>query len=339
MKRGRGISCLLCAGLMVTLLGGCGSGGKKNEKPSINIEPYIPMTYETTTVQSGDIAPILELRLKPDEYETKNYSVEQNDLEIERINVEKGDKVKAGDIMVAFKAEDIQETIDSYTEQKAESEMLIDHYKRLMEIDPSLDYSADIAGLREDIEIANLYIEEQNEKLKDYCIIAERDGTVTFVNEYLQYGWAPSGNTLVTVVSGSSNYTVTTDDDFAFQVGEIYQADFEIATYGMRLASIEDYVDDATGKTMHTLLFEPTMDMTGVSQTDTLDMVIHKPVISNVIYVDERAVIESTDGKDYVYLLSEDGYRTAVFVTVGDTIDGCTIIEEGLTAGEQVTIG
>lgn len=339
MKRGRGISCLLCAGLMVTLLGGCGSGGKKNEKPSISIEPYIPMTYEATTVQSGDIAPILELSLIPDEYESKSYTVTQDDFVVESLNVSKGDKVKAGDIMVAFEAKEIHETIDSYMEQKAESELLIDHYKRLMEIDPSLDYTDDIAGLREDIEIADLYIKEQNEKLKDYCLIAERDGTVTFVNEWLQYGWAASSIYLVTVASGSSNYTATTSDDYDFQIGEIYQADFEIATYDLKLVEIEDYVEDATGKTMHTLLFEPVSDMTGISETDKLDMVIHKPVISNVTYVDEKAILKSTDGETYVYRLNEEGYRTAVFVTTGETIDGYTIIEDGLSAGEQVTIG
>ena len=35
---------------------------------------------------------------------------------------------------------------------------------------------------------------------------------------------------------------------------------------------------------------------------------------------------------------NDDGYRLAVDVTVGETVDGSTIIKSGLTAGEQVTI-
>ncbi len=339
MRRRKGVCFLLCAGLMVSFLGGCGAGGKRNEKPPVNIEPYEPMTYETVTVQSGDINPILELELKPDNFERKNYSVERDDYVLESINVSKGDKVKAGDIMVSFEADEIQETIDSYTEQKAESELLIEHYQKLMEIDPSVDYSADIASLRDDIEIADLYIEEQNEKKKEYCLIAERDGTVTFVSEWMQYGSVSASETLVTVVSGSSNYTATTDDNYEFQIGEIYQADFEMVSFDMKLIDIEQYEEDATGKHMQKLLFEPTTDMTGITETDTLVMTIHKPTIKNVVYVEEDAIITSTSGDTYVYRVGEEGYRTAVFVKTGETIDGYTIIENGLSAGEQVTLG
>ena len=51
------------------------------------------------TVQSGDISPILNLKLSPDEFETKNYKVSQDDYEVEKVNVSKGDRVKAGDII------------------------------------------------------------------------------------------------------------------------------------------------------------------------------------------------------------------------------------------------
>ena len=39
-----------------------------------------------------------------------------------------------------------------------------------------------------------------------------------------------------------------------------------------------------------------------------------------------------------MYVLDEDGYRDAVEVTVGDTVDDYTIIKTGLKAGEQVVI-
>lgn len=121
--------------------------------------------------------------------------------------------------MVQFKADDIQDTIKEYTEQKAENELLIEHYQKLMQIDGSEDYSDDIASLKEDIQIADTYIKEQNEKMKEYCLIAEKDGTVTYVNEWLGYGYASSSDNLVTVASGSSNYTATTDDDYEFKKG------------------------------------------------------------------------------------------------------------------------
>ena len=280
----------------------------------------------------------MNLKLSPDEFETKNYKVSQDDYEVEKVNVSKGDRVKAGDIMVQFKADDIQATIKEYTEQKAENELLIEHYQKLMQIDGSEDYSDDIASLKEDIQIADTYIKEQNEKMKEYCLIAEKDGTVTYVNEWLGYGYASSSDNLVTVASGSSNYTATTDDDYEFKKGDVYQADYEVASYDMKVIDVSQYEDKATGKQMQKILFEPVDSMAGISEEDVLTMTIHKPVISNVIYVDEKAINEKSEDNYYVFTINDDGFRTAVDVTIGETVDGYTIIKSGLKAGEQVTV-
>ncbi|MCQ5134368.1 hypothetical protein [Coprococcus eutactus] len=37
-------------------------------------------------------------------------------------------------------------------------------------------------------------------------------------------------------------------------------------------------------------------------------------------------------------MVDEDGYRSAVEVTVGDTVDDKTIFKSGLKAGEQVVV-
>ena len=240
--------------------------------------------------------------------------------------------------MVQFKADDIQATIKEYTEQKAENELLIEHYQKLMQIDGSEDYSDDIASLKEDIQIADTYIKEQNEKMKEYCLIAEKDGTVTYVNEWLGYGYASSSDNLVTVASGSSNYTATTDDDYEFKKGDVYQADYEVASYDMKVIDVSQYEDKATGKQMQKILFEPVDSMAGISEEDVLTMTIHKPVISNVIYVDEKAINEKSEDNYYVFTINDDGFRTAVDVTIGETVDGYTIIKSGLKAGEQVTV-
>lgn len=337
-KRVKKAACFVLSGAMMISLCGCSKNSAKDSAPSINLEPYSKMVYDTVTVQQGDIESVVELSLKPDDFEMKNYSVDQSDFEVDKINVKKGDKVSKGDIMISFKAEEIQESIDSYEEEKAQNEMLIDHYTKLMAIDSSNDYSDDIASLRDDIELANLYIEEQNERLKDYQVIAERDGTVTYLNEYLQYGYATAGETLVSLVSGSSDYTATTDDDFEFKVGDVYEAELNIAVYEMKVKSCEKYTDAATGKEMQNLIFEPTTDMSGVTESDVLSMVINKPVISNVVYVDKDAVFEGKDGNNYVYVVNDEGYRSAVKVTVGDKVDDYIIIKEGLKAGEQVTL-
>lgn len=339
-KKVRTAAIAAISGTLALSLCGCGKISAKDTAPKINLETYSKVEYDTVAVQQGDIASVLEMTLKPEDYESKNYSITQSDYKVDKVNVKEGDRVSKGDVMIAFQAKEVQDTIDQYIEQKAQDEMLIDHYTKLMAIDSENDYTDDIAGLREDIELSNLYIEEQNERMKDYQVIAERDGTVTYVDENLQYEDTTvlAGATLITLVSGSSDYTATTDDAYAFQVGEIYDAEFQIATYEMKLTKCDKYTDSATDKEMQKLVFEPTMDMSGVKESDVLNMTINKPVIKNVIYVDKDAVFEGNDGNYYAYVVNEEGYRNAVKVTIGDTVDNYIIIKEGLKAGEQVTL-
>lgn len=336
---GKKVVALFLAGAMTASLAAC-SGNTDGQigEAKINIEPYSKTEFNTEKVQSGDIQSSLSLELKPDGYTSKNYSIEQSDYKVQDINVKEGDKVKKGDVMIQFEAKDIQKTIEAYTDQKEQAQLSVDHYTRLAAIDSGQDYSSDIASAKQEIEIANTYIEEQNEQMKAYQVIAEQDGTVTYVNADLQYGYATPKTTLVTVDSGSSNYVAETEDSYEFTEGKVYTASFEEAEFDMKLVSCERYTSTATGLEMQTVTFEPVDDMAGVTEADTLEMIIEKPVVKNVVYVNKKAVFDGADSNKYVYVVDENGYRSAVEVTVGDTVDDYTVIKTGLEAGEQVVI-
>ncbi|MDE6627073.1 MAG: hypothetical protein K2K56_11975 [Lachnospiraceae bacterium] len=328
-KRVYYIFLLLC---VIPVLSGCNrqesTGGKE---VFVTIEEYQKNVYQTTLVQRGTIEPMLTLRLKPDEYEINAYSINQELLEVEENNVEKGSRVKEGDVMVAFKAEDIEKAIAEYEERKTEDEMLIDHYTKLMKISGKKDYAADVEKLKRDVNIANLYIEEQNQRLSQYRLIAKKGGLVTEVSDELYKGYATAGKTLVRVASGSSDYTASTSDDYEFQVGDIYDAQLGMVVYKMEVVEVEMEGEK------NVITFHPVSEMTGVTETDELIMEIHKPVISDAVYVEESAITE-VDGKYYAFLLDEDGFRQAAPVIVGDVIDGYAIILKGLEEGERVTL-
>ena len=59
----KGMTYILCAGMVAALLSGCSSRKTESSKPSIHIDEYTKVGYDTATVQSGDIAPVLELDL------------------------------------------------------------------------------------------------------------------------------------------------------------------------------------------------------------------------------------------------------------------------------------
>lgn len=335
---GRKIFAAALAGVLTVSLTACSSGDRQVGDAKINIEPYSKVEFNTEKVSSGDIQSTLTLELKPDGYSSKDYSIQQSDYQIDEVKVKKGDKVAKGDVMIQFKATEIQKTIDQYTEQKEKDRLLIDHYTRLAAIDKSQDYSADIASAQEDMDVADTYIKEQNERMKDYQLIAAKAGTVTYIDSDLQYGYVTAGQTLITVDSGSSDYVSETNDTYKFKEGEVYEADFQEATFSLKLIKCEKYKSKATGEEMQKVTFQPVVDMAGVTEADTLKMVIEKPVVKNVIYVNKKAVFTGSDDKTYAYVVDDAGNRSAVEVTVGDTVDDKTIIKSGLKAGEQVVV-
>lgn len=336
---GKRIFAVALAGVLSVSFTACsGSGDGQAGDAKINIEPYSKMQFNTEKVQSGDIQSSLTLDLKPDGYSSKDYSIQQSDYKIEEVKVKEGDKVAKGDVMIQFQATEIKKTIEQYTEQKEQDLLLIDHYTRLAEIDSSVDYSGDISAAKEDMDVADTYIKEQNERMKDYQVIATKAGTVTYIDSDIQYGYVTAGQTLITVDSGSSDYVAETNDNYEFKEGEVYEADFQEATFSLKLIKCEKYKSKATGEKMQKVTFQPVSDMAGITEADTLKMVIEKPVVKNVIYVNKKAVFDGSDEKKYAYVVDEDGNRSAVEVTVGDTVDDKTIVKSGLKAGEQVVV-
>ncbi len=314
------------------ILSGCKSDKEGGEKEvQVTIADYQRTAYLTTTVKYGTIEPVLTLELTPDKLESNSYSIRQEMLEVESVNVEKGARVQAGEVMVTFKADEVKDTIAEYEKRKDEDQMLIDHYTRLMKIDKKTDYSADIKKLQNDLNVANLYIKEQTDRLSEYQLVAEKAGTVTSIHEDLLKGFGTGGSALVTVTSGSSNYTTSTVDDFAFQVGDVYEARFGVGVYEMKIISVEE----AEG--LQKIIFEPVSDMAGVAENEVLTMNIQKEKIQNAVYVEEEAIFTAEE-KTYAFIVDENGFREAVAVTIGDTVDGYVIIKDGLKEGEQVTL-
>lgn len=325
-KTGRNMTGSILAGLLgIGFLTGCGASGR--EVAVIERLPYEKMSYRTAEVQRGDLTPEFTISLSAEGFEQIGYDMTNEDLQLDKVYVSVGDKVKKGDLLVSFQSDSIEQVITDYTEQKKQKELLIEHYTNLMAIDGSVDYSSDITMLKKDILVAELYIEEAEEKLADCQITAKEDGTITAINEYLRNGYYMPGKNLITEVSGTGNYMAVTREAGEFTVGEIYIATADVVDYELRLTSIKD----------QTLVFEPVSDMSAVSEAETLTMTVKKPQITDAVYVDADAVHQAED-RFFVYVLDEEGYRDAVWVTTGDEVDGYYVITGGLSGGEKVTL-
>lgn len=311
--------------LCVLWLSGCGT--EAVEVVEIAQEPYVRAEYAVATVKKGSLTPQITAVLTQDRTQEKSYGVVSYDFSVEKLCVSVGDCVKQGEVLVRFDAKEITETLQQYEEVLAANDLLIDHYTRMMEIDDTQDYHEDITSLQKDNEIAQLYIEECREKLKNYQIRAEMGGVVTQIDEELIKGRIGRLDSLITVVSGTGNYIAKVEDDSMFETGAVYQAQSAGGTYRMKLKKRKG------GR----LVFEALDDMSAWKESDKLTVTVQGATRLDCIYVDEKAV-GSCEAGSYVFVPDKDGYRDIIWVETGETVSGHRIIEQGLSEGQQVMI-
>ena len=100
---------------VVCLLTGCGASDRK--VVTVQHDAYEKMDYQTIDVVRGDLEPSITLTLTADSYEILQYGTNNEELELEKVYVSVGDKVKKGQKLVTFKSDAIQKTIDENEEQ------------------------------------------------------------------------------------------------------------------------------------------------------------------------------------------------------------------------------
>lgn len=323
--------CML--GMCAVALPGCGDKNKQ-KREEVYISEYEKITYETTEVVKGDIVPVLSLDLECDSFERKNYFPIQDEMEVEQVYVTEGDVVKEGDVLISFKSGDIDDQISGYEDTLGQQKLLLDHYTNLSLIDTNTDYTEQINMLKADMEVTSLYISELEAKLASYSIVAEGQGTILSISDYLELGPVNSNDNIITVIYGTGDYYATTTDDYQFEIGKIYEATYAKSVYSLELVSVEDAVDES-GNKVQNLHFA--IAMGGVTEVSRMTMDINKPALKNVLYVPSECVF-NVDEEYYAYTIDENGFREAVPITIGESIDGMTIIESGLSEGDKVVI-
>lgn len=318
-----------------SMLGGCTSHVQTDDL-TYDIPEYEKITYTTEPVVRGNIAPMLELRLKADTFERKEYYPDHDEMKVDKVFVKVGDTVREGDTLVTFVSDDLEEERRQYVSRVEEDALLIDHYTKLGEINQTDEYQESIEGLKKDQQLANLYIKDLDVRMAAYTIKADANGIVSSLSDMLSYGTVYAMDAVVTILCGSDYYTAKTDDDYDFKVGDTFTGTFGVAEYPVVLTGIEELATSTDAEVSRRLTFE-LADKTSRPSTDSMQVVIKKQELIDVLYVPKEAVFHS-NGKDYVYLLDENGFRHGVSVTVGSTVDDYTVIEDGLKEGDKVVV-
>ncbi len=322
------ILCMI-TGILLFSLTGCEQ--QQVELGQVTIKPYERTTYETTTVLHGDITPELMLKLSPVEKMNVTYKPPVDDMEVDEVFVQPGDYISAGDRLVTFKSSTSEDKVKEYQEELLMQEMLIEHYEKLMQADSDIDYKEDIELLKKDMEVTKLYIAEESAKMATYTIKAEKTGVVDQVSDLMQRSKVNMSDRLITVLYNKGDYKVTVLDDYPFEIGMVVQGLYGELSYDMELTEIQE---EARGS--RTLIFRA-LDPKGVMRANFLDVKIEKSTLQGALYLPKNAVKE-VDGKHYVFVLNEDGYRTGVEIQIGNVVDDFIIIKSGVKAGDKVVV-
>ena len=322
---------ILAAGVICT---GCG-GSSLDELVPVRDLSYNRIEKNTALVVRGDITPAFDKPLELVGYEEKRYRENSDEFEaleealklkIKSVNCQVGEQVKKGDVLVSFTSEELDRQIKDKEEEKRLAKLELEHIKKLAKLDPSSDYSGRITGIKQQIKICDLYIQDINDKYGEINIICEEDGAVRYINPSLYDGYVVTNNDLIIVSRDAGYYEAKVDDTVSFDPEKTYEAGSGAAKYELMV------MDNGT----HTVCFKP-INSDGKMLEKTILMEAELDVVKNVCYVDKQAIISKESG-DYVYVIDEEGRRRAVSVKKGDIVGDYCIILDGLSGGERVTL-
>ena len=328
---------------------------------------YQKVQYKTVTVMKGDMEPVLELKLKARPADQVDYRIDISDAEVEEVYVNAGEHVTKGQLMVSFLSEKTKESIEEYSSEVKEKQLLLEHYRRLSLYDLQerdylvkekkeyplfeqqedeikadqdredkmrkyVDYTLTLEQLEEDVRVASLFLEEERAKLDSCQLKAEDDGVITYLNKGLLSGYVEPGGLLITETCGENTYEAYTDEDYDFRVGDHFNAEKSGLIYDMKVSEV--IPEDSGGRTV---VFEPDETLLNPPEGDSLNMTIKKAAMHGVVYVDREAV-QNKDGKEFVYTLTPDGYLQPVCVQTGEIVENMIVIKSGLSGGEEVAL-
>ena len=349
---------LFCLIFGTLLLSGC-EDKDVNELADLHREMYSKQEYVTTDVQRSKLDPVLNLDLKLETARQISYSVDMSDLEVDQVNVSIGEQVKAGQVLVSFKSENLKKEIDELTFDLQEKKLMLEHYQKLAVLETkdkpyekindyersilqgldvedqkykTFSYGVIISELTDDVNLASLYLEEKQARLAACQVKAQEDGIITFISQNIVSGVVEPGVTFAIEACGENQFVVETSDNYEFVEGATYTG-FTSEGDPLDVSVLSSEPSDDGQK----VVFSPVSDIIDPTSTDHLYLSIRKESLDNVIYVDSKAIYKKND--DYfVYVVDDQGFLTATYVVCGEEVDNNTIIKSGLNGNEKVAI-
>lgn len=316
--------------MMIALCTGCGVDGYERPEVSTFIDTTPP---ETAEVSSKDVDVSIHINLIADSSGNVVYHADHSDMEVENVYFEVGDVVHAGDRLVDFKSDEIENQIRNAEQRMEEDTILFEHIERLKRLYPSRDYTADSARVLNDFELAQAKKEEYSAWLDAYTIKAVDDGVVNAVSSIWKQSKVGPTDSLISVNYASGKFSGYTTEDCDFTVGAEYDVTVGVAHRKAILDAVEESGENDRGKRQRRIY----VHLTDSDPTDEyfIDLTIPKPILKDVIYVTKDSVVEINNAY-YVYVVDENDVPKVRKIKAFEGPDDIMIVESGLSRGERV---
>jgi len=363
IRNKRNISVLMAVLMLSTSLIGCGEVEEETEVIAVN-EEQSELNYEMINVVKTDVVSTERLSCTFTQTTQQDAAFSVGGRTIDKLYVQRGDKVKAGDLLIELEIGTLEDDIASleyqtevlrkrksfldkqeeydleaayngfaYSSAKDE-DALKDLEKRNESIKENYTYQRE--DLSDDIEFNEMEIADMKRELSNSRIYASMDGMVSYVANNLERSVCKKDETVITVIDGKEGiWAIDNGAQYAQYFHEGDMIDLNVSAGSAK----GDYVVTPyqMGSWGDTLKFDtvegPENDGVDVGTIAYMVMVIEK--VEDVTAVPTDALYQAESGY-YVYVLDEEGMKSINWVEIGLIGDDYTEIKSGLSVGEQI---
>ena len=351
----------IMVGVLAPSLMGCNILPKEEVfQKEVVIKEFETEEFSMTTVMRGDVCDYERIACI---YKESNLQVVELDewVMIEKVNVEVGDRVEVGDVLVTQMSGDIDSELDDYRYQiklrEAELQQLtglkklaIERQKLILDDEVSIlaieeNYDMQIEQCRSAIEMNKNYLKTRENLTKEYQVTADISGKVTYVNEKAEsngYGeWGSGfgrmggsrGKRIVTVSDGTMPYFITGIDSSDL-IKDLDEGQMLNIVYGDQIFETTVHFPEEDEQVVQFVMDYYPEDIETGNQAYGKYI---KAESKDVLYLPKSAVNKMGDSY-VVYLEDENGLKNVREIEIGLMADNKVEIKSGLEFGDAVIV-
>lgn len=329
------------------------------------IKEITPVEYKYAYVLRGELSRTESVTCTYMPVRTQIYAFGVGGVVYREIYVKKGDAVKAGTVMAELDLGDYPALVEQSELSVKKLEVRLRQTRENMEqqLDQQKLYlstlskeeresAQSVESLRKDLEmglreleeeatVEKLYLEEYRAELGKRQLIADFDGTITYIRSAEVGDVSVENERFLRLADTSLNvFSADTENYALLKPGDTVSIKVSKEEYSAVVTAPEDIgleteeVAEGEKGTLYFRLIDPAVELEGGDRGTFQLMLEHR---DDTLYIPTKALI-TVDGKTAVYQADQYGLKSIVYVETGMTADKYVEILSGLDEGDAVIL-